>query len=77
MAVHHPLQRIKRCPTPRAKTLMLPYGNILNFFQEDAEWCESNTTAKWAEDVLGVLTTVSPPLAPITRTRTLTLDVGA
>eukprot|EP00903_Cladosiphon_okamuranus_P018856 g17344.t1 len=26
--------------------------------EEDAEWCESNTTAKWAEDVLGVLTTV-------------------
>ncbi|CAM9826529.1 unnamed protein product [Scytosiphon promiscuus] len=26
--------------------------------EEDADWCESNTTAKWAEDVLGVLTTV-------------------
>ena len=27
-------------------------------FQEDVEWCESNTTAAWAEDVLGVLSTV-------------------
>eukprot|EP00904_Undaria_pinnatifida_P002011 jgi/Undpi1/11810/HiC_scaffold_4.g01509.m1 len=26
--------------------------------QEDVEWCESNTTAAWAEDVLGVLSTV-------------------
>ncbi|CAM9138735.1 unnamed protein product, partial [Hapterophycus canaliculatus] len=26
--------------------------------EEDAEWCESNTTAKWAEDVLGVLSMV-------------------
>ena len=27
-------------------------------FQEDVEWCESNTIAAWAEDVLGVLSTV-------------------
>lgn len=29
--------------------------------QEDVEWCESNTTAAWAEDVLGVLSTVRAP----------------
>jgi len=28
-------------------------------YQEDVEWCQSNTTARWAEDVLGVLSTVS------------------
>ncbi|CAN0153793.1 unnamed protein product [Pylaiella littoralis] len=27
--------------------------------EEDVEWCLSNTTAKWAEDVLGVLTLVA------------------
>ncbi|CAM9119306.1 unnamed protein product [Ectocarpus fasciculatus] len=41
-----------------ADAVMSEAGERIALHEEDIEWCETNTTAQWAEDVLGVLTTV-------------------
>ncbi|CAM9621887.1 unnamed protein product [Ectocarpus sp. 6 AP-2014] len=41
-----------------ADAVMAEAGERVALHEEDIEWCETNTTAQWAEDVLGVLTTV-------------------
>ncbi|CAM9390844.1 unnamed protein product, partial [Ectocarpus sp. 8 AP-2014] len=41
-----------------ADAVMAEAGERIALHEEDMEWCETNTTTQWAEDVLGVLTTV-------------------
>ncbi|CAN0397524.1 unnamed protein product, partial [Ectocarpus sp. 12 AP-2014] len=47
-----------------ADAVMAEAGERIALHEEDIEWCETNTTAQWAEDVLGVLTTVSKQQEP-------------